>query len=88
MFTARTDTCHVCASYAGRAIDVDVLKDMACEGSHIVVSIGAEPTGAGPQTVEYMTDHANVDEALEAGLEIAREVIDQSRRPQRGRAPS
>lgn len=88
MFTARTDACHACASYAGRAIGVDVLKDKACEGSHIVVSIAAEPAGAGQQTVEYMTDHASVDEALAAGFEIARELIDQARRSQRGRAPS
>lgn len=72
----RSDERHGSATYKGRNVEVDVLQDSEYAGSHIVIVIQG---GTRPQTVEYITDHAEVGLAMTAGFEIARAVIDERR---------
>lgn len=72
----RPDSRNARASYKGRGIDVNVLQDVVREGSHILVVIHAVVRGGPDQTVEYITDYTTFEEALSAGFEMARAVID------------
>lgn len=74
--TPRPDGRSATAFYKGREIDVDVLQDVVREGSYIEVLIHGTPHGEPAQHIEYVTDYASFDDALNAGFEIARAAID------------
>ena len=82
------DVRHGHTTCSGLGVDVDVLHEGASEGSHLVIVIQAEEPGGPPQTVEYVTDCADFDQAMAAGFEIAREIIEENHRSScHGRAP-
>jgi len=75
----RPDSRRATAVYKGCAVAVNVLQDVVREGSHIVVEVNGDSAAQGHETVEYVTDYAEFDEALSAGFEIARALIDEHR---------
>lgn len=75
----RPDSRHATATYKGQRVAVDVMQDVVREGSHIVVVVADPARGGQQQLVEYVTDYAGFDEALSAGFDIARALIDRTR---------
>jgi predicted exporter len=78
-------TRHAHATVAGRSVevDVDVRHDAARPASHIVVLVRGDAPGALLERAEYVTDHADGEQALSAGFEIACTLIDSRRRRKR-----
>jgi len=72
----RPDARHATATYKGRQVEVDVRHDMVREGSHIVVVVHDGDDQARDQRVEYITDYAHFDDAIDAGFEVAQALVD------------
>jgi hypothetical protein len=67
---------HVHAVYKGRHVDVIVHPSPAGPGGHIVVVVHEEAPGAQDRRAEYVTSDSRLDEALNAGLEAGRAMVD------------
>ena len=72
----RPDARHATAVYKGRSVEVDVRHDRVREGSHIVVVVHDRDGGSRDQRVEYITDDARFDDAIDAGFAVAQALVD------------
>ena len=68
---------HASLSYKRRQVDLTVNR--LREGSYIAVVVHDPASRGADRLVEYITDAADFDTALGAGIEIARELIDEPR---------
>jgi hypothetical protein len=67
------DVRHASATYKGREVEVEVHRDGRRPGSHIVVVVHDR---GHDRRVEYITDDARFDDAIEAGFDVAQALVD------------
>ena len=65
--------------YKGHRVDISVKHHGACNGSHVVVAVDGDLAYPPLRMVEYVTDCDDFDEAMAAGEELARAVVDGQR---------